>query len=152
MTVVANRLWGAVWTSLLALFISGLLRPLQWDTAFPWYEYLRLEDFLPFAVMLTLTLLASSKFKLAALALWVLVSLLATYAGLAQFPNWGEGITDVSAGQEARFEGISAVSGGLMYFAAAVLAASGIGLLCVELARHRQRTSSTPMSERGSFQ
>lgn len=136
MTPWRHGLWGATWTGELALGAGCILRWFLLPYA-PWYQYIKISDLAPAAVMLVLALLAHSKLKIAALIVWTLLALLAICNAIATFPHWGNGITDAPHDVEARFEAISTASETLMYFAALVLGVTGMALLNLELANRR---------------
>lgn len=143
MTPLTLWLWGAVWIGHLALAVSCVLRWFQLPLA-PWYYYFEIVDLAPLAIMLTLSLLARSRFRIAALFVWTLLSLLMSYAAIATFPHWGNGITDVPPIVEARYVTLSAASETLMFFAALVLSITGLFLLMVEVAAQRCRLGTLP--------
>ena len=138
MTSLTLRLWGAVWTGQLALASSCVLKWFQLPYA-PWYRYFQIADLAPLAVMLTLSLLARSRFRIVALFIWTLLSLIASYVAITTFPHWGNGITDAPRNVEARYVSVSAASETLMFFAALVLSITGLALLIAEVAAQRRR-------------
>lgn len=135
------RLWGAVWTAQLALASSCVLEWFQLPYA-PWYRYFEIADLAPLAVMLTLALLARSRFRIAAMIIWTLLALLVSYAAITTFPHWGNGITDSPPNVEARYVSVSAASETLMFFAALVLSITGLALLIAEVAAQRRRSGT----------
>jgi hypothetical protein len=139
MTPLALRLWGGVWTGQLALAASCALEWFQLLFA-PWYRYFEIADLAPLAIMLTLSLLARSRFRIVALIVWILLSLSVSCAAVTAFPHWGNGITDAPPNVEARYVSLSAASETLMFFAALVFSGTGMTLLMVEVFAQRRRS------------